>query len=100
MFCYFILGDVSIHVDVSNATSGLFMDAFQTFNLQRHVSFAIHIHGHWLALFITRLNCNNIKSVIVVDGLSDHHAVIIVFWSKLLSEPSKQCVTFRPINKN
>ena len=46
MFCYFILGDVSIHVDVSNATSGLFMNALQTFNLQQHVSFAIHIHGH------------------------------------------------------
>ena len=49
-------------------------------------------------MFITRLNCNNIKSVFVVDGLSDHHTVIIDLWFKLVSEPSQQCVTFRPIN--
>jgi len=65
-----------------------------------YVWFATHIHGHWawLDLFITRLNCNNIKLVFVADGLSDHHTVVIDLSSKFVLEPSKQCMTFWPIN--
>ena len=50
------------------------MDALQTFDLQQHVSFATHIHGH---LCITRLNYNTIKSIFVADELSDHLTVSI-----------------------
>ncbi|MEG7521478.1 MAG: hypothetical protein M3H12_00015, partial [Chromatiales bacterium] len=95
----YILGDFNIHVDLPNINTRLFMDALQTFDLQQHVSFATHIHGHWLDLFITRSNCNNIKAVFVTDGLSDHHTVIIDLCLKVESGPKTQCITFRPIHK-
>ena len=53
------------------------MDALQIFDLQQHVSFATHVHGHWLDLFITKLNWNNIKSVFVADELANHQSVNI-----------------------
>ena len=60
------------------------MDALQIFNLQQHVSFATRIHGHLLDVLSTRLNCNNVKSVFVADGLSNHHIVNIDLWSKFV----------------
>ena len=65
----------NIHVDLPNVSSRLFMDFLQTFDLQQHVSFAIHIQGHWLNLCITRLICSNIKSVLV--ALMDYQITIL-----------------------
>ena len=53
------------------------MDALQTFDLQQHVSFLTNIHRNWLDLFITRLNCNNIKSIHMYLLLMDYLIMII-----------------------
>ena len=69
-------GDFHRHVDMPHATTRLFMDTLQIFGLQQSVSFATHVHGHCLDLFVARLYCN--KSVFVADGLSDNNTSFVV----------------------
>ena len=75
-----------------------FRDILDSFDLEQHVNFPTHIHGHWLDLLITRTSCPAVRSVLACDGLSDHFLVLSV-----LEFPRPKCVKkkiyFRRINK-
>ena len=45
----FILGDFNLHLDTPSSQTNDFNDLLSTFDLNQHVNFPTHIHGHWLA---------------------------------------------------
>ena len=69
--------DFNLHLDTSSAVTTTFGDILTAFDLKQHVTFATHIHGHWLDLVIPRSTCDTIQAFKVVDGLADHHTVIV-----------------------
>ena len=79
-------------------TTTKFCDILESFDLEQHVNFPTHIHGHWLDLLITRTSCPAVGSVLACDGLSDHFLVL-----SELEFPRPKCVkkkiSFRRINK-
>ena len=62
-------------------------DILESFDLEQHVNFPTHIHGHWLDLLITRTSCSAVRSVLACDGLSDHFLVL-----SELEFPRPKCV--------
>ena len=73
----YIFGDFNLHLDTSSAVTTSFGDILTAFDLKQHVTFATHIHGHWLNLVINRSTCDTILALTVVDGLADHHTVLV-----------------------
>ena len=73
----FIFGDFNLHYDIPSAITTTFNDILVSFDLKQHVNFWTHIHDHWLDLLITRSTYNNIQTPTALDGLSDHHTVIV-----------------------
>ena len=75
-----------------------FCDILESFDLEQHVNFPTHIHGHWLDLLITRTSCPAVRSVSACDGLSDNFLVLAE-----LEFPRPECgrkkIYFRWINK-
>ena len=95
----YISGDFNIHLDKPSVNTRSLLDILDTLSLHQHVTFPTHIYGHWLDLFITRLNCKHAKAVSSSDGLSDHLTVLIDLWLQIKSFSEKANITFRPINK-
>ena len=95
----YIFGDFNIHLDKPSVNTRSFLDILDTFSLHQHVTFPTHINGHWLDLFITISNCENVKVVTSSDGLSDHLTVLIDVWLQIKSSPEKANITFPPIHK-
>ena len=96
---FYILGDFNLHLDKKQSpTTTKFCDILESFDLEQHVHFPTHIHGHWLDLLITRTSCPAVRSVLACDGLSDHFSVL-----SELEFPRSKCVKkkiyFRRINK-
>ena len=94
-----IFGDFNIHLDKPNVNTRSFLDILDIFSLHQHVTFPIHICGHWFEVFITRSKYKHVKAVYSSDGLSDHLTVLIDLWLQIKSSPDKGNITFRPINK-
>ena len=96
---FYILGDFNLHLGKKQSpTTTKFCDILESFDLEQHVNFPTHIHGHWLDLLITRTSCPAVRSVLVCDGLSDHFLVL-----SELEFPRSKCVkkkiSFKRINK-
>ena len=83
---------------VSDSNTQRFNEILKCFNLQQHVNFSTHVHGHWLDLLITKSSCDHVKSVFPAHGISDHFAVV----SEInLSAPvtPRKTITFRKTTK-
>ena len=96
---FYILGDFNLHLDKKQSpTTTKFCDILESFDLEQHVNFPTHIHGHWLDLPNTRTSCPAVRSVSACDGLSDHFLVL-----SELEFPRPKCVKkkipFRRITK-
>ena len=96
---FYILDDFYLHLDKKQSpTTTKFCDILESFDLEQHVNFPTHIHGHWLDLLITKTSCPAVRSVLACDGLSDHFLVL-----SELEFPRPKCVkkkiSFRQINK-
>ena len=96
---FFIFGDFNLHLDIPSAITTTFNDILVSFDLKQHVTFSTHIHGHWLDLFITRSTCYYIKTPTVLDGLSDHHTVMVDVNVSRTKLESKHNVFYRHIHK-
>ena len=74
-----ILGDFNIHAENENDPCGkVFLQLLKTSNLQQHVKYPTHIHGHTLDLIITRLTDETVCDVNVKDAnLSDHKLITL-----------------------
>ena len=53
-----ITGDFNLHIDVSSQRTNQFLDILSSFDLQQHVKFPTHIHGHSLDLLIGSASCS------------------------------------------
>ena len=72
-----IAGDFNIHVKNVSPNTSLFLETLSAYDLKQHIQVPTHIHGHTLDLLITRQSDKNtVTDVMVVDGLSDHSAII------------------------
>ena len=94
-----IFGDFNFHLDKSSAVTTSFGDILMSFDLKQHVAFPTHIHGQWLDLVITRSTCDTIQALTVVDGLADHHTVIVDVKIPRTPVLSKRRIFYRPIHK-
>ena len=95
----YIFGDFNLHLDTSSAVTTSFGDILTAFDLKQHVTFATHIHGHWLNLVINRSTCDTIQALTVVDGLADHHTVLVDVKISRTPVLSKFRIFHRPIHK-
>ncbi len=84
-----ILGDFNLHVEIKNSQTTAFMETLASFDLQQHVDFPTHIHGHSLDLFITS-NVLNPTSVIPSDSISDHFSVIATLDLPVLTQNDRK----------
>ena len=74
---FYILADFNLHLDKKQSPTTIkFYDILESFDLEQHVNFPTHIHGHWLDLLITRTSYPAVKPVLACDGLSDHFLVL------------------------
>ena len=73
---FYILGDFNLHLDKKQSLTTIkFLDILESSDLEQHVNFPTHIHGHWLDSLITRTSCSAVRSVSACHGLSGHFLV-------------------------
>src|SRR5271156_2039631 len=75
---FILTGDFNIHVDtVSDESSKKLFNLLKNYNLRQHVKLPTHTGGHTLDLIISRVNTQLVTDVSVVDGISDHHGILV-----------------------
>ena len=89
-----VTGDFNLHIDVPSNQTETFLDILSSLDLQQHVDFPTHIHGHSLDLIIASSACS-FSSVASSDRLSDHFAVVAEMEAEVPSRSDKKTVTFR-----
>jgi hypothetical protein len=78
---YIVCGDFNLNVSLPSPSSPA-CDAshddlfFHSLNLRQHVNDATHLKGKILDLILTQFDSSLVESVHVVDGVSDHSAVL------------------------
>ena len=96
-----ICGDFNIHVnDCNNTYARKFQDLIYGLNLQQHVQFPTHVHGHTLDLVLTVDDENLLfmKPPMIGHRLSDHDTILIhVNLAK--SEPVKKEILYRKLRQ-
>ncbi len=50
-----LLGDFNIHIDTDTVHALEFMSVLDCFNLQQHIDFPTHVHGHTQVLILLPL---------------------------------------------
>ncbi len=69
-----LLGDFNIHVDTDTTHALEFMSVLDCFNLQQHIDFPTHVHGHTLDLVCsTGIDITAFKGSDI--GISDHKLI-------------------------
>ncbi len=69
-----LLGDFNIHVDTDTVHALEFMSVLECFNLQQHIDFPTHVHGHTLDL-VCSIGIDSIASKGSDIGISDHKLI-------------------------
>ena len=91
-----ITGDFNLHIDVSSHRTDQFLEVLSSFDLQQHVKFPTHIHGHSLDLLISSASCS-FSSVFQSDRISDHFTIIAEMIFDVPSRADQKTVTFRSL---
>ena len=72
---FYILGDFTLHLNKKQSPTTIKVcDILESFDLEQHINFPTHIHGHYLDLLITRTSCPTVSAC---DGLSGHVLVLL-----------------------
>ena len=69
------MGDFNLHIESSSSDVTQLAAILESFDLNQHVSFPTHIHGHSLDIMIFSKGCD-ILSVSPSEAISDHFSVI------------------------
>ena len=70
-----LMGDINLHIESSSSDVRQFTGILESFDLNQHVNFPNHIHGHFLDVLISSKGCD-VLSVSLSDAISDHFSVI------------------------
>ena len=70
-----LMGDFNLHLESSSSDVRQLTGILESFDLNQHVNFPIHIHGHSLDVMIFSNRCD-ILSVSPSDAISDNFSVI------------------------
>lgn len=92
---FIICGDFNIQIDSANSFSRQFLDLLDSWNLQQHISFPTHIHGHIIDLLLTPSNLDNISSVRSSDWISDHVWITATLDFSSPVAPQKELLVYR-----
>src|SRR3981189_1601712 len=78
---FVLAGDFNIHVDIaSDESSKKLIELLKNFGgLRQHVKLPTHNGGHILDLVISRVDTELVRAVSVVDGISNHHGILVDF---------------------
>ena len=75
---FVIAGDFNIHMDKdSNESARKMRSLLDNFSIDQHVNSPTHVHGHTIDLVMSRHDSQLIKSVSVIDGVSDHEGILV-----------------------
>ena len=69
------MGDFNVHLESSSSDDRQLTGILQSFDLNQHVNFSTHIHGHSLDVMIFSHSCDAL-SVSPSDAISDHFSVV------------------------
>ena len=70
-----LMGDFNLHVESSSSDVRLLTGILESFDLNQHVNFPTHIHGHSLDVMIFSNRCD-VLSVSPSGAISDHFSVV------------------------
>ena len=70
-----LMGDLNLHLESSSSDVRQLTGILESFDLNQHVNFPTHIHGHSLDVMIFCNRCD-VLSVSPSDAISDHFSVI------------------------
>ena len=92
-----VVGDFSIHIDKPSHATTAFLETLSSFNLQQHVNFPTHIHGHFLDLIICSDDFGLVSSF-PSDFISDHCTVVAELDIIHPPQTSTTSVSYRNLN--
>ena len=70
-----LMGDFNLHLESSSWNVRQLTGILESFDLNQHVNFPTHIHGHSLDVMISSNRCD-VLSVSPPDAISDHFVVV------------------------
>ena len=70
-----LMGDFNLHLESSSSDVRQFTGILESFDVNQHVNFPTHIHGHSLDVMIFSNRCD-VSSVSPSDAISDHFSVV------------------------
>ena len=75
---FLLAGDFNIHMDnATDESAKKLISLLHTFGLKQHVDVPTHSGGHTLDLVISKNNTQLVRSVSVIDGISDHNSILV-----------------------
>ena len=91
---FYIFGDCNLQLDKHTAVTIIFDDIIASFDLNQHLTFSTHIHGHWLDLMITHSTCDNIQMLTVSDAYqTTTQSLLMLFFPEHLYNQNIPCLT-------
>ena len=93
-----ISGDFNINIGTQTVVSKSYLDLLYGFNLSQHVNFITYLSGSILDHFITQSETTILKSINIIDCLSDHVCIKVCLSTPCQSQFSPE-VSYHKLRK-